>query len=166
MPSLRLVRAATLLVSIVGTICGSGCAARLEPRFPIETRNQVLSRHARGQSFNSIFAQLAAERSMVVALVTKDPANTANVVSLGIVHQEIGDLQLAMHDPVSALCAYRAELSIFEALSARDPSDPDMRRRVALGHSNLGDARLELGDRVGALAEYGAQPSRDVQDRP
>lgn len=147
-------RVATHVVCIVMTVCASGCAAQGEPKYPIQTRKDVWSRHARGESFDAISAELGDELALRIALVAHDSASTESLETLGIVHQEIGDVQLAMHDALGALSEYRAGLSIFEALTAVDPSNTNMRRRVALGHSNLGDARLELGDRAAALAEY------------
>lgn len=80
-----------------------------------------------------------------------------------VIHNEIGNVQIAQGKLYEALDSYNAGLAIAEQLAESDASDTLLQRDLSVSHNRIGDVRVAQGDLAGALDAY--QDSLGIRER-
>jgi non-specific serine/threonine protein kinase/serine/threonine-protein kinase len=116
-------------------------------------------------------AKEALERSLLARerLAQEEPANTDARRDIGVTHQNLCEVELALNRPSRALDHCRAADAAYRALHAADPSNAQGLSDVAVGSISLAAAKLDSGDPDGSLEtmQYAIDRLRDaLEDQP
>jgi tetratricopeptide (TPR) repeat protein/energy-coupling factor transporter ATP-binding protein EcfA2 len=98
----------------------------------------------------------AAERARAIlqAMAKADPDNVALQRNLMVALNKVGDVRIALSQPVEALSAFEAALAIVSKIAAANPDAPNLQRDLSTSINKMADALVLLGRREEALAHY------------
>jgi tetratricopeptide (TPR) repeat protein len=88
------------------------------------------------------------------ALSAADPGDAGRRRDLSVIHEKLGEVQLAGGDHPAALQSFRDGVAFSKALSDADPGDAGRRRDLAVAQQKLGQAQLAQRDLEAAARSF------------